>query len=100
VHRYPLAASAEVHLKDFQQEDFILLDMGQNFADSVDHACAREGFSPHIRQRFIRMETHAKRRPGVFELHQLCSGRTEDGRNLGKAGEEIPISVRSWRDIA
>ena len=54
---HPLAASAEVHLKDFQQEDFILLDMGQNFADSVDHACAREGFSPHIRQRFIRMET-------------------------------------------
>ncbi len=54
---HPLAASAEVHLKDFQQEDFILLDMGQNFADSVDRACAREGFSPHIRQRFIRMET-------------------------------------------
>ena len=26
-------------------------------ADSDDHACAREGFSPHIRQRFIRMET-------------------------------------------
>jgi hypothetical protein len=30
-----LAASAEVHLKDFQQEDFILLDMGQSFADSA-----------------------------------------------------------------
>ena len=54
---HPLAASAEVHLKDFQQEDFILLDMGQNFADSVYHACAREGFTPHIWQRFIRMET-------------------------------------------
>ncbi|SFA77996.1 LysR family transcriptional regulator [Selenomonas ruminantium] len=54
---HPLAASAEVHLKDFQQEDFFLLDMGQNFADSVYHACAREGFAPHIRQRFPRMET-------------------------------------------
>lgn len=54
---HPLNASAEVHLKDFQQDDFFLLDMGQNFADSVYHACAREGFSPHIRQRFIRMET-------------------------------------------
>ncbi len=54
---HPLAAAEEVGLKDFQQEDFFLLDMGQNFADSVYHACAREGFSPHIRQRFTRMET-------------------------------------------
>ncbi len=54
---HPLAACSEVCLKDFQQEDFFLLDMGQNFADSVQHACARDGFVPHIRQRFIRMET-------------------------------------------
>ena len=53
---HPLAA-AEVSLKDFQQENFFLLDMGQNFADSVYHACAREGFTPHIRQIFTRMET-------------------------------------------
>jgi len=54
---HPLAVAEEVGLKDFQQEDFFLLDMGQNFADSVYHACAREGFAPHIRQRFTRMET-------------------------------------------
>lgn len=54
---HPLAACAEVCLKDFQQEDFFLLDMGQNIAASVQHACAREGFAPHIRQRFTRMET-------------------------------------------
>lgn len=56
-NNHPMAAAAEVRLKDFQHEDFFLLDMGQNFADSVYHACAREGFVPHIRQMFSRMET-------------------------------------------
>ena len=55
--QHPLAAQSEINLKDFCEEDFLLLDIGHTYHDSVRHACSREGFAPHIRQNFTRIET-------------------------------------------